>query len=276
MQGTLYLCATPIGNLQDISLRALEILKKAPLIAAEDTRHTIKLLNYFEIKTPLTSYHKHNEKGKAEELITHLKSGKDLVVVSDAGLPGISDPGEILVKRALQEGIPVDVIPGPSALTTGLVLSGLPSIPLYFAGFLPNSGSERKEIIKKMRTIPATWAFYESPHRLAKLLKEAREVCGNVEVVITRELTKLHQQVIRGNIDTVLESINREPIRGEMVVFFAPIAVEHPVASGEWVNEVDQLVKQGMDKKEAIKALAEKFRVPKREIYNYLVEAGYK
>ncbi len=276
MAGTLFLCATPIGNLKDISLRALDVLKTVPLIAAEDTRHTKKLLNYFDIKTPLTSYHQHNEKSKSLDLISHLKSGKDLALVSDAGLPGISDPGEILVQRAVEEEITVDVIPGPTAFVSGLVLSGLPSTPLYFGGFLPSASKARREALRKTKEIFATQAFYEAPHRLERFLADVVAVRGNVDVVIARELTKLHQEIIRGKVSEVLDRLARVPARGELVVFIAPPSKEIPNEPVDWVREVNKLIEKGIDKKEAIKTLAEKNKIPKREIYNYLVEIGYK
>ena len=275
MAGKLILCATPIGNLQDISLRALETLKQVPLIAAEDTRHTRKLLNHFGIKTSLTSYHQHNERSKAVDLVRHLQSGLDLALVSDAGLPGISDPGEVLVKMALAEGVQVDVIPGPNALISGLVISGLPSTPFYFAGFLPSTAGQRKEALRKLKNLPATLAFYEAPHRLGKFLRDVLDVMGNVEVAITRELTKLHQEVIKGKVSDVLELIERTPVKGELVVFIAPPVEEKLESPSDWTVEVNSLVKTGLDKKEAIKNLATKYKIPKREIYNYLVKMDY-
>ncbi len=268
MSGTLYLCATPIGNLKDITLRALDVLGRVQLIAAEDTRHTQKLLNYYQIKTGLTSYHQHNEKLKSGELIQRLKSGMDVALVSDAGLPGISDPGEVLVRRALQEEIPVEVIPGPSAFTSGLVISGVPCTPLYFAGFLPSTGKARRDSLNKLKDIQATQVFYEGPHRLTKLLVDVLDIYGDVAVVVARELTKLHQELLRGKVSEVLNRLLQVPPKGEIVVYVVPPAPVEPAAPGDWKAEVGKLVKEGMSKKDAIKLLAEKYQVPKRQIYN--------
>lgn len=271
MAGTLYLCATPIGNLKDITLRALEVLTSVPLIAAEDTRHTRKLLNHFAIKTPMTSYHQHNEQSKSEELISHLQSGQDLALVSDAGMPGISDPGEVLVKKAITAGIPIQVIPGPSAFISGLVMTGLPCVPLYFAGFLPSTAKARQKKLESLCQIEATQIFYEAPHRLEKFLSDVLAVRGDVQIAITRELTKIHEQVLRGTVSQVLAMLQEEPLRGEIVVFIAPSPKEIPAIPADWSNEVNELVLAGEEKKVAIKILAEKYGVPKREIYNSLL-----
>ncbi len=268
MAGTLFLCATPIGNLHDISLRALEVLKTVPLIAAEDTRQTLKLLNHFEIKAKLTSYHKHNEKSKSLELIEYLKQGKDLALVSDAGLPGISDPGEVIVKEALKYGIKLEVIPGASAFVSGLVISGLPTSPLYFGGFLPNALKGRREELGRLSNLIATQVFYEAPHRLEKLLTDILAVRGNVQIVVAREITKLHQEFLRGSVEEILQHVVAEPPRGEIVVYIAPPVLLTPEKPGEWDSELDQLLRNGIDKRQAIKILAEKYGVPKREIYN--------
>ncbi|HZW83187.1 MAG TPA: 16S rRNA (cytidine(1402)-2'-O)-methyltransferase [Candidatus Deferrimicrobium sp.] len=273
MDGTLFLCATPIGNLRDISIRAVEILKAVPLIAAEDTRQTLKLLNHFEIKTKLTSYHQHNEKSKSVELIEHLKLGKDLALVSDAGLPGISDPGEVIVKEAIKQGIKVDVIPGPTAFVSGLVISGLPTSPIYFGGFLPNSSKARQEELKKLKNLIATQIFYESPHRLDKFLADVLDVRGNTtEVVIARELTKLHQELLRGSVGELIERISKTPLKGEMVIYLAPPVLEELDKPADWNIEVDALLGTGLDRKQAIKALADKYGVQKREIYNAVMK----
>lgn len=274
MAGTLFVCATPIGNLKDISLRVLDILAAVPLIAAEDTRHTLKLLNHYNIKTSLTSYHQHNEQSKSVELVNHLKSGKDLALVSDAGLPGISDPGEILVRKALAEKVPVEVVPGPSAFTSGLVISGLPTTPLYFAGFLPSSSKARRDSLTRLKGISATQVFYEAPHRLDKLLADVSDVYGDVEVVVARELTKVHQELIRGRVSEVLERLAATPARGEIVVYIAPPAEATPDIPEDWISEVDKLVQSGVTKKEAIKTLAEKYKIPKREIYNCVTRSS--
>lgn len=271
MSGRLFLCATPIGNLKDITLRALDVLAAVPLIAAEDTRHTRQLLNHFQIKTALTSYHRHNEQSKSEELIAHLKAGRDLALVSDAGLPGISDPGEILVKKAVQEDINIEVIPGAVAFVSGLVISGLPTAPVYFTGFLPSSGKGRRDALVKLKTIAATQVFYEAPHRIEKCLEDVRAVYGDVQVVIARELTKLHQELIRGTVSEVLDGFSHKEPRGEMVVYLSPPVPEQLVPPEDWTDAVMRLTATGISKKEALKILAEKYNIPKRDIYNSLL-----
>ncbi len=266
------MCATPIGNLQDITLRALETLKNVNLIAAEDTRHTHKLLNHFAIKTPLTSYHQHNEKSKAAELIAYLKADNDVALVSDAGMPGISDPGEVLVREAILAGIEVDVIPGPSAFTSGLVLSGLPCTPFYFAGFMPTSEKARKDALNKLKDVVATQIFYEAPHRLQKFLQDVLATRGDIELVIARELTKLHQEIIRGRVSAVLQRLAEVPARGELVVFLSAPVTEVPSVPSSWGEEITGLLQAGLEQKAAFKVLAEKYQVPKREIYNAFIK----
>lgn len=270
LAGTLFICATPIGNLRDISLRALDVLAEVPLIAAEDTRHTLKLLNHYKIKCSLTSYHQHNEQSKSDELIAHLLAGKDMALVSDAGMPGISDPGEVLVRKAVENGIPVDVIPGACAFVSGLVISGMSTAPLYFAGFLPNSCKARRGMLQNIMAIEATQIFYEAPHRLEKSLQDILLVYGDVDVVVARELTKMHQELIRGTASQVIGRLQEEVVRGEIVLYVQPPLKVAPTIPTDWSVEVDKFIGQGVDKKAAIKLLAEKYHVPKREIYNSL------
>lgn len=218
MSGSLYIVSTPIGNLEDITLRALRILKEISLIAAEDTRHTRKLLSHYGIHTPMTSYHDHNKLEKAKMLIAKLKEGDDIGVVSDAGTPGISDPAYYLIKRAIEEGINIIPIPGPSALTTALPISGLPTDRFSFSGFLPSRRSRREKVLKGLSKAGHTIIIYESPHRILKTLNEIKETFGERRVSLARELTKMHEEVIRGMLSEVIKKIEINRPKGEMVL----------------------------------------------------------
>lgn len=199
--GRLYLCATPIGNLEDISLRALRILGEVAWIAAEDTRQTMKLLRRYEIATPVISYHEHNEEERATALVERLIAGEDGALVSDAGTPAISDPGYPLVQRAIEAGVPVIPVPGPSAVIAALIVSGLPPHPFYFGGFLPRKKQERQKTLEELRSLSATLVFYEAPHRLAQTLRQAADVLGARDAAVARELTKVHEEVRRGSLE---------------------------------------------------------------------------
>ena len=216
MNGNLYLVATPIGNLEDITLRAINILQEVDLIAAEDTRHTLKLLNHLQIKKPLISYYKQTEKIKSDILINKLLEGKNIAIVSDAGTPGISDPGEEIIKKAIENNIKVIPIPGACALINALITSGFNTKDFYFAGFLPVNKKEKKEKLENIKKIKATLIIYEAPHKLINTLENIKDIFGNVEIVLAREITKIHEEFIRGNIIDVLN--NLAEIKGEFVV----------------------------------------------------------
>ncbi|MCK5534311.1 16S rRNA (cytidine(1402)-2'-O)-methyltransferase [bacterium] len=218
LYGTLYIVATPIGNLEDITLRALRILKEVNLIAAEDTRHTRKLLSHYNIHTSLTSYHQHNRLNKGIYLIKFLKEGKNVALVSDSGTPGISDPGSVLIQQALAEKIIVTALPGPSAIICGLTLSGLPIDGFLFLGFLPRKKGKIKKQLNKALLCEKTLIFYESCYRINKTLEIVREVMGEVQTVLARELTKKFEEIIRGEIDDVIEKIKERSLKGELVV----------------------------------------------------------
>ena len=220
MPGTLYLVATPIGNLEDLTHRATRILREVSLIACEDTRHTRKLLNHYGIKTKTVSYHEHNERDQAAKLIELIKTGVDVAVVSDAGTPGISDPGFRIVSQALAENISVVPLPGPTALISALVASGLPSDEFFFGGFLPSRATARRKRLEELADVKTTLVFYEAPHRIVETLKEALEILGEREAVVARELTKLHEEILRGRLSELasqFEDDKQEP-RGEMVL----------------------------------------------------------
>ncbi|MDP4159470.1 MAG: 16S rRNA (cytidine(1402)-2'-O)-methyltransferase [Bacillota bacterium] len=272
-KGTLYVCATPIGNLGDITLRVLDTLREVDLIAAEDTRHSRKLLQHFQIKTPLTSYHEHNEKKKSLELVQKLKDSQTIALISDAGLPGISDPGCEVIRLCLDQGIPVDVLPGPNAALTALVLSGMPTEHFAFHGFLPSGTSERKRSLEQLVNQPQTQIFYEAPHRLAATLKGMSELFGEREAVVVRELTKVHQQVHKGTVSELLKTFEETAPRGECCILIAPyVPVKLVGGPEEWCQEVEAGINRGLNKKDAMKEVAKRYGVRKTEVYQALLD----
>lgn len=277
-QGKLYLVATPIGNLEDITLRALRTLKEVDLIAAEDTRQTLKLLNHFEISKTLTSYYEHNKIEKGNYLIAQLLEGKNIALVSDAGSPGICDPGEDLVRLAVQNGIEVTMIPGPVAAVMGLVISGQPTGRFVFEGFLPMNKRTRKERILSVKDEIRTLVYYEAPHKLLYTLKELYEVLGDRNVSLTRELTKRYEQIIRCTLSQAIEKYSLESPKGEFVLIIEganeKLIQENTVK--QWDNisleeHVKIYMEQGMDKKDAIRKVASDRDMSKRDVYNSLI-----
>ena len=280
MAGKIYLVATPIGNLSDISIRAVDTLKNVDVIACEDTRNTIKLLNHFEIKAPLTSYHEYNKIDKAYELCEKVKTGKNIAFVSDAGMPAISDPGYELVDIAYKEGLNVTVIPGASAVVSALAISGISSRRFSFEGFLPSDKNEKKEILTELSQESRTIILYEAPHRLLKTLKELFECLGDREISIVRELTKLHEEVIRGNLGKIIADYESCDIavRGEYVlVIEGKSLLEKRSERQKSFEEIsikehfDKYILMGLDKKEAMKAVAKDRGIQKREVYKELI-----
>lgn len=278
MQGMLYLCATPIGNLEDMTLRVLRTLKEVDLIAAEDTRNTIKLLNHFEIKTPMTSYHEYNKIEKAYELIDQMKEGKRVALVTDAGTPGISDPGEELVRLCYQQGIQVTSLPGASACITALTLSGLSTRRFCFEAFLPADKKERQEILEELKGETRTVILYEAPHHLRKTLRELYEKLGNRRITLCRELTKRYETVCSTDLEEALEYYEKEAPRGEYVLILEGRSRQEKreEVRREWermtVQEhMEYYLSQGMEKKEAMKKVAKDRGVGKREIYQELL-----
>lgn len=275
-KGILYVVGTPIGNLRDFSPRAREILDQVDIIAAEDTRHTRKLLSAFEIRGSLISYHEHNKHSREPELVQKLKDGQNVALVSDAGMPGISDPGEPLIQEVIRQGIPVVPIPGPNAAISALVASGLPAQPFVFIGFLPRGKKERKKELERWRLIPATLIFYEAPHRLPEMLKDLLEILGDRNVAICRELTKKHEEWLRGKLSEGLHYFKENKARGEftVVVEGADLSkAEDPKPEKDWSlwsiqEHVDQYMEKGWTKKEAMKQVARERSLPKREVYN--------
>lgn len=271
--GTLYLCATPIGNLEDMTPRAIRMLSEADIIAAEDTRHTRQLLNHFEIKGHLVRYDEHSKEKQGAYLLQELQDGKNVALVSDAGFPGIADPGEALAKEAIAAGIKVVPVPGANAALCALIASGLPAYPFFFGGFLPKSKRNRREQLTKWQYIPATVILYEAPHRLEEVLQDILACWGDRPMAAARELTKLHEEFFRGTVSECLAWLKVQPPRGEFCLVLAPGA--EPVqeeAETDPLTEVKQLIAGGMDKKEALAKVAKARRVPKRELYNSLLQ----
>ncbi len=271
-EGILYLVATPIGNLDDITLRAINTLKEADLIAAEDTRHTLKLLNHLEISKPMISYHRHNEEFRCEYLIKELKDGKNIALVSDAGTPGISDPGEEIVKECIKENIRIIPIPGACAMVNALICSGIDTKEFCFYGFLPLNKKNRKEKLEEIKNINKTVILYEAPHKIKNTLEDLEKILDkDRKIVLAREITKIHEEFIRGNIDEILSKVDN--LKGEMVLI---IEGNHK----EKENDLCHLTveehykyyeKQGLDKKEIIKKIAKDRNVNKNEIYKLFI-----
>ena len=275
MTGTLYLVATPIGNLQDITFRALEILKTVDVIACEDTRHTQKLLNHFAIKNRLVSYHEHNETARAEELAGMLEQGKSVAIVSDAGTPAVSDPSFRIVEKAIARGAPVVPIPGAVAFVSALIVSGLPTDAVFFGGFLPSRKSERRRRLEEVKEIPATLVFYETPHRIEKSLADALEILGDRKAAIGRELTKLHEQIIRGDLTEIFSQVAGNPLKGEIVLLFdrkSKISKRLDVNKAETLkSRLTELESEGLERKAALKKLAKEFGLSRSEVYRRLL-----
>lgn len=275
--GTLYLCATPIGNLEDMTLRGVRVLREAAVIAAEDTRHTRKLLSHFDIHTPLVSYHEHNKAARGPELTARLLAGEDIAVVSDAGLPGISDPGADLVRLALAAGAPVTPVPGPNAALAALVASGLDTGMFVFAGFLPRAAKKRRETLVALAALPYTLIFYESPHRLAATLAELTDAFGDRRAAAGRELTKKFEEFIRGSLSELEKHFTAQAPRGEftLVVAGASSAVPQaaPTVAVDPVTAVAELVAAGTVKKEAIRQVASERGLARRDVYQAVLAA---
>ena len=277
--GKIYLVPTPIGNLGDITLRALEVLKSVDLIAAEDTRQSLKLLNHFNIKKSLISYHKHNEQGKSEELIERVRNGENIAVISDAGTPGISDPGGIVLKKCIENGIDVEVLPGATAFTTAIIYSGLDTSAFIFRGFLPRENKEKKEFVESLKDRRETIIFYESPYRVIDTLTFLKENFGNRNIAVCRELTKLHEEIYRGSLEEAICYFNDNIPKGEFVLVLQGKSLEEirneNVAKWEDMSIKDHIIyfiNQGMSKKDAIKQVSKDRELPKSEVYKHSIE----
>lgn len=279
MSGMLYLCATPIGNLEDITCRVLRILKEVDLIAAEDTRNSIKLLNHFEIKTPMTSYHEYNKFDKGRYLVEQMLEGKNIALITDAGTPGISDPGEELVAMCYEAGIQVTSLPGAAACITALTLSGLPTRRFAFEAFLPSDKKERAVVLEELKQETRTIILYEAPHRLVKTLEELLEKLGDRKISLCRELTKKHETVFRGSLLEAFSWYKENPPKGECVMVLAGRSREEieQEARQKWEDmpleeHMEYYMSQGIDKKEAMKLVAKDRGISKRDVYQALLK----
>lgn len=271
----LYVCGTPIGNLEDITLRVLRTLREVDLIAAEDTRQSVKLLNHYNIKTPLTSYHEHNKDTKGLQLIAMLKEGKDIAIVTDAGMPGISDPGEDLIRLCHENDVEVTVVPGATAVVTALVLSGLNARSYIFEGFLPKNKKQRKEVLERAKNETRTIVFYEAPHHLVQTLEEIYEYVGDRNSAVIRELTKKHETVEKGSLGDILEYFKKNEPKGEFVIVIEGADISdiksEKTAKFESMTIKEHFQKyivEGLDEKSAMKAVAKDRGIGKRDVYN--------
>jgi len=280
--GILYLVATPIGNLEDMTIRAIRLMKEADYIAAEDTRNTKRLCNYFEIDTPLISYHEHNLEYGGDKLLDLLRAGKNIALVSDAGLPCISDPGADIVAKAVEENLSVVPVPGANAALSALISSGLSTLSFTFHGFLPRQKKDRKAALEAIQYHKETMIFYEAPHRLKETLRDAQQILGpSRKVVLAREVTKKFEEFVRGTLEEAVMWAENEEIRGEFVLVFAGSTEENPVDSEKWwtelsiIDHVNQVIeKQSLTSKEAIKVVAVERDLPKRDVYQeYHIQA---
>lgn len=278
MTGTLYLCATPIGNLEDMTYRAVRILQEVDLIAAEDTRNSIKLLNHFDIHTPMTSYHEYNKYDKARVLVGYLSEGKNIAVITDAGTPGISDPGEELVRQCQEAGITVTSLPGACACVNALVISGLPTRRFCFEAFLPTDKKERAGILEELKTETRTIVLYEAPHRLVRTMRELQDALGNRRLTICRELTKKHETVFRTTIEESIAYYTEQEPKGECVLVIEGVSIETLKAEErkQWdtmsiPEHVEYYISQGNDKKTAMKLAAADRGISKRDIYQAMI-----
>lgn len=278
MAGKLYLCATPIGNLEDITYRVVRTLNEVDLIGAEDTRNSIKLLNHFDIKTPMTSYHEFNKYDKAKQLVEMMKEGKNIAIITDAGTPGISDPGEEVVRQCFEAGIQVTSLPGPAACITALTMSGQKTRRFCFEAFLPKDKKEKVAVLEELKNETRTIIVYEAPHRLARTLKELRETLGNRQLTLCRELTKKYEEADKTTIDQAIEKYNEKEPRGEYVLVIEGKSQEEIQEENKqkWKSmtieeHMEYYISQGNDKKSAMKLVAKDRGVSKRDIYNQLI-----
>lgn len=273
----LYICGTPIGNMEDMTLRAIRILGEVDLIAAEDTRQSVKLLNHFDIKTPLTSYYEHNKEVKGPQLVKMLKEGKNIALVTDAGMPGISDPGEDLIKLCYKNDIDVTIVPGPTAVITALVLSGLNTRSYIFEGFLPKNKKQRLEVLEKLKNETRTTVFYEAPHHLLNTLKDIYKYAGNRQVAVERELTKRHETVNKGSLSEIIDYFEENEPKGEFVIVLEGIDSEEvknakilKISKTSIKDHFNSYISQGMDEKSAMKQVAKDRGIGKRDVYREL------
>jgi len=268
VKGTLYIVSTPIGNLEDITLRALRILKEVDVIAAEDTRHSLKLLNHYGISKPLISFWREREKLKSADVLERLYSGQSVALISDAGTPGISDPGAVLIKKAIAENIQVVSIPGPSALISALSLSGLSTEEFTFIGFLPSKKSQRQKVLKDLCLEPRTLILFEAPHRITDTLKDMEEIFVERKAAVIKEITKIHEGVLRGSISEIRSKLEKTKIAGEYVIILEGKSEGKRITTKDILLEIHSLMKKGLKRKEAVKKIADAYKLSKKELYD--------
>lgn len=271
--GKLYICPTPIGNLEDITLRVMRVLKEADIIAAEDTRHTLRLLNHFEIKNSLFSYHEHNKQTAGPVLINKMLNGETIALVSDAGMPGISDPGEDLVKLCIEAGVEVEALPGASAVVTALAASGLSTRRFLFEGFLDRQKKDKKKRLNQLKMVSETLVFYESPHRLLETLKLMLDCFGERDIVIARELTKKYEEYYRGTLSSGATYFKDKGVKGEFVLMVSGSLEEEVITFDQSIEEhLRSMIEEGLSKKEAITAVSKERDIPKKEVYQVSID----
>jgi 16S rRNA (cytidine1402-2'-O)-methyltransferase len=268
VKGTLYIVSTPIGNLEDVTLRALRVLKEVDIIAAEDTRHSLKLLNHYCISKPLMSFWRQRENTRTAEVIERLHSGQSVALISDAGTPGISDPGALLIKKAIAESIKVVSIPGPSALIAAMSLSGLPTEEFTFIGFLPSQKGQRHKVLKDLSLEPRTLILFEAPHRIIRTLKDMEEIFEERKAAVVKEITKIHEGVLRGSISEILSKLEKTKIAGEYVIILEGKSEGKQIITNDILSEINSLMAKGLKRKEAVKKIADAYKLSKKELYD--------
>ncbi len=267
MKGTLYIVSTPIGNLEDITLRALRTLSEVDMIAAEDTRHSLKLLNHHSIRKPTISYWREKEQERSDEIISRLQSGQSIALISDAGTPGISDPGSVIIKKAIQENIQIISVPGPSAFVAALSVSGLPTEHFTYLGFLPSRKHQRKKVIEDLRFEEGILIFYEAPHRIIESLQDMAEILGERKAALVKEITKIHEHVLRGSISEIIEEVQKTTIAGEYVIIVEGWERTDKSITEEVLSELRTHMRKGLGRKEAVQRIAQTYGLSKKELY---------
>jgi len=267
VKGRLYIVSTPVGNLEDITLRAVRILGEVDIIAAEDTRHSVKLLNHLGIRKPMISYWREKEQVKSDEIIKRLHAGQSVALISDAGTPGISDPGAVLIKKAIEENIQIVSIPGPSAFVAALSVSGLPTDQFTFMGFLPSRTSQRQKFLREVYLEQRTLIFYEAPHRIVDTLLDVSRIFGERKAALIKEITKFHEDVVRGSITEIIEEVQKTTIAGEYVIIVEGWSGMNRSITEDVLSELHACMRKGLGRKEAVKRIAETYGLSKKELY---------
>ena len=273
MKGVLYIVSTPIGNLEDITLRALRVLKEVDLVAAEDTRRSLKLLNHYGISKPMISYWKAREKIRSEEIIRKLLTGQSVALISDAGTPGIADPGSVLIKKAIEEHIHIVPVPGPSAFVAALSAAGLPSEEFTFLGFLPSGGTQRRKILGDLLLEQRTLIFYEAPHRVHDTLADMKTIFGERRSAVSKEITKIHEEIMRGSISEILDEMKEKETAGEYVIVVEGRTERNKPSTDDVLSEIRLLMKKGLGRKDAVKKVAEEYCMSKKELYDQSLDS---